>query len=83
MAYITAHDGVIGLYQGVAETGPRALWHRSILANPRNPHTRDILNRLVKHREALRPLAPMATLTAALRWFDVSLSPCQSVVAGR
>jgi len=71
MAYITAHDGVIGLYQGVAETGPRALGHRSILANPCNPHTRDILNSLVKHREAIRPLAPMATLAAARRWFDL------------
>jgi carbamoyltransferase len=72
MAYITAHNGVIGLYQGIAETGPRALGHRSILANPCNPHTRDILNSLVKHREAIRPLAPMATLEAAQRWFDLS-----------
>jgi carbamoyltransferase len=72
MAYITAQDGVIGLYQGVAETGPRALGHRSILANPCNPHTREILNNLVKHREAIRPLAPMATFEAAQRWFYLS-----------
>jgi carbamoyltransferase len=72
MAYITVHDGVIGLYQGAAETGPRALGHRSILANPCNPHTRHILNSLVKHREAIRPLAPMATLEAAQRWFHLS-----------
>jgi hypothetical protein len=30
---------------------------RSIVANPRNPRTRDLLNERVKHREAIRPLA--------------------------
>lgn len=72
MAFITAQDGVIGLYHGAAETGPRALGHRSILANPCNPRTRDLLNGRVKYREAIRPLAPMMTLEAAIRWFDLS-----------
>src|SRR5205085_10183702 len=40
--------------------------------NPCNPQTRDILNSLVKHREAIRPLAPMTTLEAARRWFELS-----------
>ena len=35
-------NGVIAIYQGPAETGPRALGHRSILANPCNPmHARE------------------------------------------
>jgi carbamoyltransferase len=72
MAYMTAHDGIIALYQGVAETGPRALGHRSILANPRNPATREHLNARVKHREAIRPLAPMMTREAALTHFALS-----------
>jgi carbamoyltransferase len=72
MAYVTAQDGIIALFQGVAETGPRALGHRSILANPRNPSTRELLNARVKYREAIRPLAPMMTREAALRWFDLS-----------
>jgi carbamoyltransferase len=72
MAYITEQNGIIGIYQGVAETGPRALGHRSILANPCNPQTREILNNLVKYREAIRPLAPMATPDAAQRWFCLS-----------
>jgi carbamoyltransferase len=72
IAYIISKDGVIGLFQGVAETGPRALGHRSILANPCNPHTRAILNRLVKFREAVRPLAPMVTYEAAQRWFELA-----------
>ena len=72
LAYIVSQDGVVGLFQGPAETGPRALGHRSILANARNPRTREILNELVKHREQVRPLAPMATYAAAHRWFELS-----------
>jgi carbamoyltransferase len=72
MAYIVAHDGIVGLFQGCAETGPRALGHRSILANPCNPHTRENLNKLVKFRELIRPLAPMLTYEAAHRWFELS-----------
>ena len=37
MAFITARDGIIAIFQGPAETGPRALGHRSIVANPCNP----------------------------------------------
>ncbi|WP_394827359.1 carbamoyltransferase C-terminal domain-containing protein [Pendulispora albinea] len=72
LGYIVAHDGVVGLFQGAAETGPRALGHRSILANPCNPKTLEVLNALVKYRERIRPLAPMATLEGALRWFELS-----------
>jgi len=72
MAYLTAHDAVFALYQGAAETGPRALGHRSILANPCNPQTRDNLNARVKYREAIRPLAPMMTRQAAQEFFDLS-----------
>jgi carbamoyltransferase len=72
MAFIVSQDGVIGLFQGVAETGPRALGHRSILANPCNSNARDTLNRLVKYRELIRPLAPMVTREAAERWFELA-----------
>jgi carbamoyltransferase len=71
MAFMVAQNGVIALYQGAAETGPRALGHRSILANPCDPQTRERLNERVKYREAIRPLAPMATLEAALEYFDL------------
>jgi carbamoyltransferase len=71
MAFIVARGGVIALYQGAAETGPRALGHRSILANPCDPHARERLNERVKYREAIRPLAPMATLEAAQAYFDL------------
>jgi carbamoyltransferase len=72
MAFITARDGVLAIFQGSAETGPRALGHRSIVANPCNPRTRDVLNERVKYREGIRPLAPMMTLEAAKRWFELS-----------
>jgi carbamoyltransferase len=71
MAFVVAQNGVIALYQGAAETGPRALGHRSILANPCDPQARERLNERVKYREAIRPLAPMATLEAALEYFDL------------
>src|SRR5664279_3330421 len=71
MAFMVAQNGVIALYQGAAETGPRALGHRSILANPCDPRTRELLNERVKYREAIRPLAPMATLEAAQEYFDL------------
>ena len=71
MAFMVAKDGVIALYQGAAETGPRALGHRSILANPCDPAARENLNQRVKYREAIRPLAPMATLEAARQFFHL------------
>jgi carbamoyltransferase len=71
MAFMVADGGVIALYQGSAETGPRALGHRSILANPCNAGTRERLNQRVKYREAIRPLAPMATREAAQQYFEL------------
>jgi carbamoyltransferase len=71
MAFITARDGIVAIFQGAAETGPRALGHRSIIANPCNPRTRELLNQRVKHREMIRPLAPMATLRAAKSLFEL------------
>ncbi|WP_349644794.1 MULTISPECIES: carbamoyltransferase C-terminal domain-containing protein [unclassified Bradyrhizobium] len=71
MAFMVAQGGVIALYQGPAETGPRALGHRSIFANPCDPGARERLNERVKYREAIRPLAPMATREAALAFFEL------------
>jgi carbamoyltransferase len=71
MAFMVSQSGVIAIYQGAAETGPRALGHRSILANPCDPGARERLNERVKYREAIRPLAPMATLEAAKQHFEL------------
>ena len=72
VAGIIAHDGVLGLFQGRGETGPRALGHRSILANACNPETPTMLNANVKYREPFRPLAPMLTLQEAKRLYHLS-----------
>ena len=71
MAFMVARSGIIALYQGSAETGPRALGHRSIFANPCDSGSRARLNERVKYREAIRPLAPMATREAAAEFFDL------------
>jgi carbamoyltransferase len=49
----------VGLCYGRAESGPRALGHRSILLDPRIKDGKDRLNNHVKHREWYRPFAPM------------------------
>jgi carbamoyltransferase len=50
--------GVVGWFQGRAEFGPRALGHRSILADPRRADAKEILNLKIKRRESFRPFAP-------------------------
>ena len=45
MAFMVARSGIIALYQGAAETGPRALGHRSIFANPCDAQARETAQR--------------------------------------
>lgn len=49
---------VVGWTQGRFEWGPRALGHRSILADPRRPNMKDVVNTKIKFREPYRPFAP-------------------------
>lgn len=58
-AKLLADQKVIGWFQGGSEFGPRALGNRSLLADPRKPEMKDILNSRVKHRQAFRPFAPI------------------------
>ncbi|MNK30637.1 Decarbamoylnovobiocin carbamoyltransferase [compost metagenome] len=50
---------VVGVIQGAAEFGPRALGNRSILADPRGAKTKDYINNEIKARESYRPFAPI------------------------
>jgi carbamoyltransferase len=61
---------VIAWYRGRMEFGPRALGHRSILADPSRPEMRDRVNALVKMREGFRPFAPAVSLEQVDRWFQ-------------
>ena len=62
---------VVGLHDGRSESGPRALGHRSILADARHPGMQDFINFHVKGREWFRPLAPLVLADHAERIFDV------------
>ncbi|MEY9940171.1 carbamoyltransferase [Streptacidiphilus sp. MAP5-3] len=62
---------VVGWFQGRMELGPRALGNRSLLADPRDPGMRDMLNEKVKHREPFRPFAPSVLAERARDWFDL------------
>ncbi len=65
-----ARGEIIGWYQGRMEYGPRALGNRSILADPRNPKTKDIVNARVKFREGFRPFAPAVLAERAAEFFE-------------
>lgn len=62
---------VIGWFQGRFEWGPRALGCRSILADPRNPRMKDIMNVKIKFREPFRPFAPSVLSEEAPAYFDI------------
>ena len=69
-ASLIAEGRVIAWYRGRMEFGPRALGHRSILADPGRPEMRDRINAMVKMREAFRPFAPAVSLEQVHRWFE-------------
>ena len=69
---LIADGRVVAWYRGRMEFGPRALGHRSILADPGHHEMRDRINSMVKMREAFRPFAPAVTLRQAHRWFEVA-----------
>ena len=62
---------VVGWSQGRFEWGPRALGSRSILADPRNPQMKDIVNAKIKFREPYRPFAPSVLAESAEKYFDL------------
>lgn len=71
LARLIDQGSVVGCFQGRMEIGPRALGNRSLLADPRNPRMREILNQKVKHREFFRPFAPSVLDEEAERWFQI------------
>jgi carbamoyltransferase len=68
-ADVVANDGIVAWVQGRSEWGPRALGHRSLLANPRRAENLVRLND-IKGREQFRPIAPMVLLERAHELFD-------------
>jgi carbamoyltransferase len=81
-AKIISDGKIIGWYQGKMEWGPRALGNRSILADPRKPEMKDILNEKIKHRESFRPFAPSVLEEFTSDYFDIDIpSPYMLMVA--
>ncbi|WP_328311964.1 carbamoyltransferase [Streptomyces sp. NBC_00442] len=71
VAELLTEKVVIGWFDGRVEHGPRALGHRSILANPGFTDIKDIINTRVKHREPFRPFAPLVLEEQAPKIFDM------------
>jgi len=71
-AAIIADGKILGWFQGRAEWGPRALGNRSIVADPRRPEMKEILNQRIKHRESFRPFAPSILAESTGEWFEKS-----------
>ncbi|MGH4033881.1 carbamoyltransferase family protein [Actinomycetota bacterium Odt1-20B] len=83
VAKLLTEKTVVGYFEGRVEHGPRALGHRSILANPSFPDIKDIINTKVKHREPFRPFAPLVIESDAPRVFEMgrkSRSPYMTFV---
>ncbi|MBN1263011.1 MAG: hypothetical protein JW991_01515 [Candidatus Pacebacteria bacterium] len=55
VAKVLAQGKVIAVFRREMECGPRALGHRSILANPEKKQMKDHLNNCIKYRENFRP----------------------------
>jgi len=71
-AAFMADGKILGWFQGRAEWGPRALGNRSIVADPRRPEMKEILNKRIKHREVFRPFAPSILAEATSEYFEKS-----------
>jgi len=63
-------DGIVGVASGRAEFGPRALGNRSLLADPRGPEIKDMVN-AIKRRQQFRPFAPVILAEHVHDYFDV------------
>lgn len=69
-AQLLADGKVVGWFQGRAEVGPRALGARSILADPRRPEMKDVVNARIKRREGFRPFAPSVLHERGAEYFE-------------
>jgi carbamoyltransferase len=78
---LLAKQQIVAVFTGRSESGRRALGHRSILADPRDPMMKDRVNANVKHRQSYRPFAPSVLREHVGQWFkhDVS-SPFMTTV---
>jgi carbamoyltransferase len=65
------HSKVVSWFRGRFEWGPRALGHRSILADPRRVEMKEVVNTKIKFREPFRPFAPVILEERTQEYFDM------------
>ncbi len=65
---------IIGWFQGEMEFGPRALGHRTILANACNKNMKDLLNQKIKHREWFRPYGIIIPENEVANYFQENIN---------
>jgi len=79
MGYQTSNETIVdyliknkfcGIARGRAEFGPRALGNRSLLADPRDPEIKALIND-IKQRELFRPFAPAILEEFADQYFKM------------
>ena len=70
IAEYLAKGSIVAWFFGGSEYGPRALGNRSILADPRNFHNRELINFVIKNREWYRPFAPVVLEEYYKDWFE-------------
>ena len=63
---------MVGIANGRAEFGPRALGHRSLLADPRGHDIKDKVN-AIKRRQKFRPFAPAILEEYLHDYFDINV----------
>jgi carbamoyltransferase len=74
VAELLAEGKILAWFQGRSECGPRALGHRSLLADPKIPGLQDHLNTKVKMREKFRPYGASCPMDEAQTYFDLPSS---------
>ena len=70
------NGNIVGVANGRAEFGPRALGNRSLLADPRGDGIKDRVNE-IKHRQKFRPFAPSVLEEYAHEVFDMPVKKSQ------
>lgn len=73
-----SHGCLIGWFHGRLEWGPRALGHRSVLADPFAPHALDNLNGFLKRRPWYRSYGVSVPLSRAPEFFTIDDTPTES-----
>ena len=74
VAEVLARGEICGIFQGAMEFGPRALGHRSIIADPSQPGSVKKINEAIKMRDFWMPFTP-SVLSERMKDYVISRKP--------